>query len=464
MTESAATSLHHTLMANSFRLNPLATWARPDMPNQMPQTSASMLATLRERLTRLRNIAPVSTSSTTLREPEGSLYEYLEGVLLRSRHSNPAVARPRYTNEMAVYDMRKGGDWEDVVDDDGGSDSGGAKGGPSSPDEEEEIVDEDVVNDTRRTFASKFTIMEMAVDPGQDLLVLVELRTRARQGRRAVHTMHFHLLSLETFGPHPLAREEVIDWPFEMSSREISLDFQICDDAFFVLSKKRVGGEAIRDALIGWQWTTGRLTAVLPAPSGTVTFQSFVLLSPSSLVVPTVIAHLNPDLDVLDEIQNPTDLSFTYHLHLFAFPPFSGDAYTTDPPPPVPLTHVATIDLPPFFTNLLDNEPPAHVGARTDPPPRAHFPTHPAIAPPPFQPDPESGIAIFEFYFQTMRQEPDPHYVLFMHKTALLRYMPAPTSPLLTKEFSRPAPVIPWDKISPDTRLFGPELDSPGMC
>jgi hypothetical protein len=109
MTASAQINLHHTLMATSMRLNPAAINAIPDMPHQMPLTSASMLATLRERLTRFNNLQPKEASAIQLNESEGRLYEYLEGVLLRSVAS--ALERSRV---MAVYDLRTVDDWEDV--------------------------------------------------------------------------------------------------------------------------------------------------------------------------------------------------------------------------------------------------------------------------------------------------------------------------------------------------------------
>lgn len=72
--------------------------------------------------------------------------------------------------------------------------------------------------------------------------------------------MHFHLLTLSTFQPHPRAAETILDWPLTMARRKISLGFQICDDGFFVLNHNIPGGP--HDQLCGWQWTTGRLAVV----------------------------------------------------------------------------------------------------------------------------------------------------------------------------------------------------------
>ena len=150
------------------------------------------------------------------------------------------------------------------------------------------------------------------------------------------------------------------------------------------------------------------------------------------------------------------DLDFTHHLELYAFP--EGET----PDEPYEATHVATIDLPRFSFNLSRGVMPVRMSVRTDPPPRQSFPSYPLNNPSPFMPDPTSGIAIFDIHAPELAPNGEPpHYVLFMHKTTLLRYMPAPTSPLLKETWSRPAPVITWDKIAPYSRLLGPDLEQP---
>lgn len=72
--------------------------------------------------------------------------------------------------------------------------------------------------------------------------------------------MHFHLLSLETFEPHPLARKKVLEWPETLVVPRIELSFQICDEGLFVIKHNTPDGPA--DLLCGWQWTTGRLGVV----------------------------------------------------------------------------------------------------------------------------------------------------------------------------------------------------------
>ena len=95
-------------------------------------------------------------------EPEGRLYEYLDGVLLRGVGRNQRSPR-----ELAVYDLRKLGQWEDAL---------GSKH-DSNNFENAEPEDEDTIDSEVRTKKMfNFDISEFAVDPGLDLLVLVEVR------------------------------------------------------------------------------------------------------------------------------------------------------------------------------------------------------------------------------------------------------------------------------------------------
>lgn len=115
-----------------------------------------------------------------MKEPEGRLYEYLEGILLRGVDGSRG-ASIRLPRELAVYDLRKLGEWEDEHEEEDEEDmgvEGDASGGAQAEDEEEhDVVDEEDLASTLRTCKKfNFTISEFAVDPGQDLLVLVEIK------------------------------------------------------------------------------------------------------------------------------------------------------------------------------------------------------------------------------------------------------------------------------------------------
>ena len=252
-----------------------------------------MLSTLRERVTRFRNFNPRQTTPIEFAEPEANLYEYLEGVLLRGvTRRNARLTRTLRPTEVAVYDIRKLSEWEDEPVDkgvnsrSGDGDENGARGGivgnEDGEGEEIEKVEETTESEAGEALRTSkkfdFEVAEFAVDPGMDLLVLVEVRQvlsrcspasfsdeddmliGARTSGRHRHTMHFHLLTLSAFSPHPRAAQAILEWPETLLHPEISLGFQICDDGLFVLRHNSRGGPY--DQLCGWQWTTGRLAVV----------------------------------------------------------------------------------------------------------------------------------------------------------------------------------------------------------
>ncbi|GFZ49682.1 hypothetical protein JCM24511_07084 [Saitozyma sp. JCM 24511] len=454
LSDNSKIALHHLLQTSSLRLNPHALLP-PSDPHRHAPSSAELLSSLRDKLDRWASFSPRSEASYELKEPEGRLYEYLEGILLRGVGDRTSLPR-----EVAVYDLSKVEEWENIGSDE--EQEGEQHVEETSPEviqEEEDAVDlrENHEADVRTSKKFSFQVAEFAVDKGLDLLVLVEVRLPTPEHPRQ-HTMVIHLLSLSTFEPHPRASRPVLEWPVPLYRRKISLGFQICDDGLFILHHNQPGPS--HDMVCGWQWTTGRLAVTLRA-FPTMSFESFVLLTPWSFVVPSVLAHLDPQSFLHERLDDPSDLTWTHHLHLYAFPPFSSTepADGSDPhPPPHTATHVATIDLLPFHVDPMHDMPPPRLNIRTDPPPRHSFPTHPKDSPMQFHPDPESGLCVMEILCQ-MPGGRDPHYVMCFPKSALTQYLPAPTSPLLRQAFPRPAPVVPWSTLAPNVRLFGPDLE-----
>jgi hypothetical protein len=178
LTTNSAISLHHTLLSNSLLLNPNALTPPADA-DLAPPSKAELLGTLRERLTRFRNFKPKRSYDVEFKEDEGSLYEYLEGVLMRG--IKPLRVGQRYVaRELAIYDLRQLGEWEDEPDVQGDSSGigGGTSGGAQVEEDDGEVVvgEEQIAQDIRRAKKFDFDICEFAVDPGQDLLVIVEIR------------------------------------------------------------------------------------------------------------------------------------------------------------------------------------------------------------------------------------------------------------------------------------------------
>ena len=111
------------------------------------------------------------------KEEEGNLYEYLEGVLMRGIKPWFVGPRTAVSREVAFYDLRQLGEWEDEPISES-VEQGGEDGGNGVIVEEEsveEVDEEQLGRDIRRSKKFDFAISEFAVDPGQDLLVLVEV-------------------------------------------------------------------------------------------------------------------------------------------------------------------------------------------------------------------------------------------------------------------------------------------------
>lgn len=183
------------------------------------------------------------------------------------------------------------------------------------------------------------------------------------------------------------------------------------------------------------------------------------MLTPWSFVVPTIVTHLDLESPNQGDPGDPSDLSWTHHLYMYAFPPMSSIKVKQGEPVPPHHTavHVKTLDLPHFLVDIPRLIPPPRLSIRSDPPPRHELPTHPEGMQVPFQPTPESGILIIEVYCQM----PDrmPHYQIITLKSTLTHYLPSPDSPLLRTAFSRPAVPVPWAELAPKVRMWGPDLD-----
>lgn len=117
-----------------------------------------------------------------LQETEGRLYEYLEGILLKS-----VGMRTSLPTTLGIYDLRGVGSLQrplagapgsgSQVEEGSEEDGGGGEGfGEEDEDDWADVEEGDeVVEKIRRTKTFGFTVAEFAVDPGQDLLVLVEV-------------------------------------------------------------------------------------------------------------------------------------------------------------------------------------------------------------------------------------------------------------------------------------------------
>lgn len=240
-----------------------------------------------------------------------------------------------------------------------------------------------------------------------------------------MYCMEIHLLSLSTFKPHPRAQVPVLTFHPTRWQTTSNLEFQICDDSLFVLRKQTVRDMAlprvhvrIPDQLVGWQWTTGRMCMELTS-AAKQELQSFQLLTPTSFIVTAYRA--------VAEVDDAHDLEFSHHLDLYAFPRF--DTLPQDTERRWRPTCIKTFDLPRFTTDLRNNILPPQMSVRVEPPPRQNFPQHPLHAPPPFVPDPATGVVLVSVRQQLLNLEvPDEgetlHFMFVFPKPLLISHMP----------------------------------------
>lgn len=176
--------LHYTLLCHSLTLNPNALVPSSNI-NIQPPKPGKLLDELRERVTRFTNFTPKAIHELQFQEPDGRLYEYLEGVLLRGVTPRGENSRRSLPKEIAVYDFRRLGDWEDVpgtTQEVAGGDIAGSSGQLQAVTEtthshEGEEEEEDEGEEVRTIRKLDFRITDFAVDPGQDLLVVIEMRS-----------------------------------------------------------------------------------------------------------------------------------------------------------------------------------------------------------------------------------------------------------------------------------------------
>lgn len=198
----------------------------------------------------------------------------------------------------------------------------------------------------------------------------------------------------------------------------------------------------------------------------TMTFESFVMLTPTSFIIPIVQTRIDITSGRNANLTDLSDLFWTHHLCIYAFPPFSTFPVSSDPSEPVAPPHTATlvriIDMPTFHVDIQNDIPPPRMNIRADPPPRADAPTHPIENVQPFLPEPKSGTYTIEFSCSTP-EIPFPHFVMVIPKRALLPYVPPRDSPMLRQARPKPMPIVAWDTFRHDVRLFGPKMMPAGM-
>ncbi|BEI86007.1 hypothetical protein CcaverHIS002_0602940 [Cutaneotrichosporon cavernicola] len=144
-----------------------------------------------------------------------------------------------------------------------------------------------------------FPIADLTMDPSQDLIVVSEHSPLGENGRAPIH--RFHLLSLSTGEPHPLAACPTLDSPpwVPADVRHVSQQLlQVMDSTLVVLIAVQDEVMAMRAAyheeMFAWDWKTG---VVLGRRNlgDTLTRSSMALLTPTTVAV-TMPAVIGPTL------------------------------------------------------------------------------------------------------------------------------------------------------------------------
>ncbi|EIW70779.1 hypothetical protein M231_02565 [Tremella mesenterica] len=266
-----------------------------------------------------------------------------------------------------------------------------------------------------KSYKARFSIADLTMDPTQDLLVVSEYRPEASIPNGPPPTHRFHLLTLSSFTPHPLAQIPSLDFPpFSLGLTQTRQLIQVMGDTLCVLVSRSApqwilaglgvgmnfgagGISGIDEELVAWNWKTGRVLA-RHAIVEAGWFASFALLSPTTFllttthnvspVLPTetrsVASVFPPVIQVYSLLSDPKS-------HINPVQPLGPDYLDDTSHRPV---LVAQLELPAFVQG-------ASVGGfdvRPDPPfpPSKPDPGSGIKLQKPFTQDPKKGVLVFE--------------------------------------------------------------------
>lgn len=144
----------------------------------------------------------------------------------------------------------------------------------------------------------KFPIADLTMDPSQDLIVVSEYEPEAVDDDLAPPAHRFHLLSMSTFEPHPLAKLPMLDfppasvptiWPRQLLqvmgdtfvshiSREGVSIMGILQDAHAILANDS------EEEMVAWNWKTGEVMGRIHL-GRTLNACTFCMLTPTTVAV-----------------------------------------------------------------------------------------------------------------------------------------------------------------------------------
>ncbi|WWC94014.1 hypothetical protein V866_000852 [Kwoniella sp. B9012] len=257
-----------------------------------------------------------------------------------------------------------------------------------------------------------FPISDLTMDPTQDLIVVSEYRPESSDAQRSAPTHRYHLLTLSTLKPHPLANLPTLDFPpFSQAIMDTRQLLQVMGDTLVVQVSRfapawvlaglgfgigALGGLGHEEEMVAWNWKTGKVLSRISLPENGW-FSSFALLTPTTFLV-TSTSNISP---VLPSETRSVGSIFPPVIQVYSFLPDPNNPIDpvqpldTDPmddttPRPVLL---AQLQLPPFADNVSIHA----FDVRPDP----AFPPNSGSGPTlgktkPFTQHPSKGVMVFE--------------------------------------------------------------------
>lgn len=269
-----------------------------------------------------------------------------------------------------------------------------------------------------------FPIGDLTMDPTQDLIVVAEHQEPDFQTGRAPER-RYHLLSLHTAQPHPLAQMPILSFPAASNRHHHRSQqlLQIMGDVLIILVNRigtgfwpgvgfppflmqlnHIGPSANEEEVVAWNWRTGKvlMRKILPDSGWTA---SMALLSPTLFMV-TSTSDFSRPVNVAQSLQAEaaSPAYFPPVIKIYSF--LHGQENERDPIQPLAQDHmddttprpilVAQLEMPAMGSDVIVSS----FDVRPDPafPVRSASDHSPRIGTgPPFTQDPSKGLLVFNF-------------------------------------------------------------------
>ncbi|KAJ9107638.1 hypothetical protein QFC21_001098 [Naganishia friedmannii] len=410
--------------------------------------AATILSTLRERLTRFRNIAPASTFLVELEADEGRLYEYLEGVLLRGSgipgRRTGSLSRTPLPSAITVYDLTVEQEWE-TIDVHTGADTGSLDASEWVDDDgEDDTIDDATTSPTykRRRIASAHAVSHPDDESDEEIVI-------ADGDDVESYTKHKWFPDTDEFPVRSTKGRSSRD---DVSIKDIAMDpgndlFLICDERIFLYASGASENSFGNARIVCWNWHTGQKIFEQTGKffgQSLQTIEDFLLLSSNIFATSVFSADRVPD-----EEGEPFDHA-TY-LVIYGLVHSDRQQVGDKRQSSHDAVELMRFELPSF--NVIPG-----ITMRADPPPR---PTFPKVKPLMMYPKPETGLILLTFDCGFLRDFRPAYYTLFILKETLLGFIPAqayemlasPSSDSTLRDRYRPPATISFEELSPYCRL-----------